>query len=203
MISPTPSLIRTTTPAGLPVIKTIFEWDAKWVDFEGNLVETRSHCLLRLYIDPHRSTAIVIASELYSNRNAHNLDVSRSFGELALTVLQTFGEELKLKKEPIFWVAHYGRFTSPRSYENLHDRDEFRQIVLQERESGWLAKSGENLLDIADLEKLLSGTLESVEQALIELDAGDLSEWTKVDVEKHLAESRQRWERANSSNAAN
>jgi hypothetical protein len=118
--------------------------------------------------------------------------------------MQELVANLAIPDSQITWIAHYGRFSEARSYENLHTPDSFYQINRWEVKEGEKNDEEETYLLKEQVSELMGGQqLEPVEQVLKELDAADLSDWSQVDVEKALAESRQRWERANSPNAAN
>lgn len=101
-----------------PVVETIFHWRA----------DDPSHCLLRIYIDELKKMAFVVTSELYSDRVSENF-ISADFGRLAQAVCEQYPELLSPDRiKHISWIAHYGSFSVPHSYENLGKREDFSQI---------------------------------------------------------------------------
>lgn len=153
--------LLTSTKDNVKVIKTIFYWQSK---------QGRScHCLLRIYIDEVDERAIVIASELDSNR--HNTVITQDIKGLASAVVQTFESQIGVPLEQIVWIVHYGDFSQPRSYENIGFSDEFSRVDLPwygtslgEGESFW------TVLRAAPRKEILGWIdLEPVDRVLAEL----------------------------------
>ena len=119
----TNSTIKTSTINGIKTIKRIFYWEAIW---DAAKKHALSHCLLRIYIDANR--VAIIASEIESNKA--NIGIGRNFEGLASCVIKEFGSELSVPLSQVIWIQHYGRFSEPRSYENLGMRERFSQINL-------------------------------------------------------------------------
>lgn len=167
------------TENGVKTIKTIFNWSAHWsAHWDEAKRSSYSHCLVRLYTDVTADRVLVIASELYSNNN--NICIGQDFKGLAQAIGNKFGSFLKVPLSEVFWLKHYGRFSTPRSFENLDEGDEFSRMNLFWNGSVLEGEEQETVLfeEISDLTNWLS--LEPVEKVLLELNAGSLSEWTST-----------------------
>lgn len=164
----TENKISHQTADGIKTIKTIFDWEANWLEhWDEGKRHSHSHCLLRIYVDVKANRAAVIASELNSNRQ--NIDIGHDFEGLARAVVREFRAILSIPLTQITWIQHYGRFSEPRSYENLGTPDEFSKIDLPWKGKELKGKGKETVLD-EEVENLLGWTnLQPVEQVLTEL----------------------------------
>lgn len=176
----TENKIVISTANGIKTLKTIFSWEANWLEhWDESKRHSYSHCLLRIYVDPAANRAVVIASELYSNDL--NIGIGYDFEGLARAIVRQFGLEVGIPLSQTVWIKHYGRFSEPRSYENLGIRDRFSKIDLTWNGKELEGKGKETVFRIALVQELIGWiNLEPVEKVLVELDAARLSEWTAV-----------------------
>ena len=107
-----------TTEKLAPVVETIFHWRS----------DDDSHCLLRVYVDEQNSSAVVVASKLYSETPREN-HLSADFEQLVLAI-NTEYEALLSPLSKVDWIAHYGLFSVVYSFENLHTTESFSRITL-------------------------------------------------------------------------
>jgi hypothetical protein len=143
----------------LPVVETIFEWDAKWSRFNR---ESRSHCLLRIFINAEDDQAVVIASELHSNYC--NIGIGVDFRGLTQAVMGAFSSSLPIVESQVAWFEHYGIFSTSRSYEDRGTPETFVQlewapVVGEEIETklyGTEFKERYGWLELNPVEKILS-----------------------------------------------
>lgn len=142
----TENKITTTTADGIKTIKTIFDWEANWPEhWDKTKRHSHSHCLLRIYVDPTANQAVVIASELNSNRQ--NIDIGHDFEGLVKAIVRELGAEIDIPISQVIWIKHYGRFSEPLSYENLGMRDRFSKIDLLWNGKELKGKKKETVLD--------------------------------------------------------
>ncbi len=155
----------TSTVDGIKTIKTIFDWKADWDVAKRH---TLSHCLLRIYVNIPTNRAVIIASEIESNRA--NIDIGHDFEGLASSVVKEFGAELSVPLSQVIWIQHYGRFSEPRSYENLGMRDRFSQIHLPMVGEKLEGKGKQTVLSSTKVQELMGWLdLEPVEEVLQKL----------------------------------
>ena len=110
-------------------IKTIFNWycDEPVKDDESS---PESHCLLRIYINESKEVAIIVLSELYSNRNS--LDIEEGFISLAKNICQQIPEIIPyFSEEKTIWLTHYGKFSEVSSYTTFYVEEEYCQKKLK------------------------------------------------------------------------
>lgn len=101
-----------------PVVETIFHWQA----------DDPNHCLLRIYVDELQKIAFVVVSKLHSDHPDGN-SITEKYGQIAQAVCREFPNLLNPKKiNHVTWIAHYGSFSTPQSYENLGKQEDFSQI---------------------------------------------------------------------------
>jgi hypothetical protein len=151
----------TNTASSIKAIKMIFNWQSR----EG----LHCHCLLRIYIKQNLGRAVIIASELYSNRE--NTSLTHDLKGLANAIVHSLRTEISVPLSQVTWIVHYGDFSQPHSYENLSFPDEFSLVNLPgngnelgEGEGEWI------VMKSAQLQELLGSiNLEPVEQVLAEL----------------------------------
>lgn len=171
--------IITSTESGIKTIKTIFNWNAHWsAHWDEAKRFSHSHCLVRVYTELAADRAVVIASELYSNNT--NIGISQDFEGLAQAISNKFASFIRIPLSQVLWLKHYGRFSTPRSFENLDTRDQFSKMNLSWNEFVLEGEGQETVVygEISDLTNWIN--LEPVEKVLIELDAASLSEWTSA-----------------------
>lgn len=183
----TENKIITSTADGIRTIKTIFDWEANWPEhWDETKRHSYSHCLLRICVNVKANRAAVIASELYSNEP--NIGISVDFEGLVKAVVKEFRSFISIPLSQVIWIQHYGRFGTPRSYENLNNRDSFYQIKLPGLGKEITGELEETYLLSTQVQELIGWTdIEPVEKVLLELDAASLSEWTAVYVEETQA----------------
>lgn len=101
-----------------PVVETIFHWQ----------VDDPSHCLLRIFVDKQAQQAYVVASKLNGDHPSKN-SITENFGKIAQAVCKEYSSLLNLERiNHVTWIAHYGLFSVPQSYENLGEQDDFSRI---------------------------------------------------------------------------
>jgi hypothetical protein len=144
-------MAQITTQTILPIVETIFEWDAKWPELNR---QSRSHCLLRIFIDSEHERAAVIASELDSNRG--NVGIGVDFEGLAKAVIRDFSSSLPVALPQVQWVQHYGIFSTPASYENLGTPDEFSQIDWNWKQDTIAGEQLETVMDASEFQERYS-----------------------------------------------
>ena len=136
------------------ILKTIFSWRSSTIG--------SSHCLLRLYLNNSEKRAIIIASELASNRQ--NPTVTHDVRLLWRTVIRDFKEFLNIENKDVIFIVHYGNFSEPPSYSNLGFPDEFARVDLSDNKEEWM------VLNPTEVREILDGViLEPVEEVLASL----------------------------------
>jgi len=101
-----------------PVVETIFHWRE----------HDPSNCLLRIYVDTIGTSAIIVASKLYSETPGKN-HISADFEQLALAINKKYQGLLDNVQE-VTWIAHYGVFSVVDSFENETTTEVFSKVLL-------------------------------------------------------------------------
>lgn len=135
-------------------LNTIFDWRSSTIG--------SSHCLLRLYLNESEKRAIIIASELASNRQ--NPSITHDIRLLWRIAIRDFNEFLNIENNDVIFLVHYGNFSEPPSYYNLGFPDEFARVDLSDDKEEWMVLSPTEVLEILDGE-----ILEPVEKVLVSL----------------------------------
>ncbi len=113
------------------VYEELHEWQAysSFTPLPGArlLGVTDSHCLLRLHLDSTGKRALVLASELESNRK--NIGLALGYESLAHSVGKHFVQPMSQVAQ-VLWLAHFGDFSVPHSYSELTGREDFCEVKL-------------------------------------------------------------------------
>ncbi len=155
----------------IKIIQTILHWHSNY-QYEHHKSSQNCHCLLRLYINESKKRAIVIMSELHSNRNA--IDIDDGIIDLMKTIIIKFPFILNCSPN-IVWLTHYGRFSEPLSYTTLNIKDEFSQKFLRPSPVTPNIPTSSKVLSQNQLRELLDDNyfksiqLEPIEKVLTEL----------------------------------
>jgi hypothetical protein len=111
------------------VYEGLYEWQAysSFAPLPGArlLRVTDSHCLLRLHLDLSGKQALVLASELESNRK--NIGLALGYESLAHSVAKRFAQHMSQVAQ-VLWLAHFGDFSVPHSYSELTGREDFCEV---------------------------------------------------------------------------
>lgn len=131
-----------TTEKLAPVVETIFHWRS----------DDDSHCLLRIYRDEQEQQTVVVLSEIASNQE--NTSISEETVNIVRAITAKFSEHLSPNLEQTIWLMHYGCFSKPLSFENLHRSEEFSQIEFIWEEGSSKQEASETILFSRDITAL-------------------------------------------------
>jgi hypothetical protein len=108
----------------IEVIKTIFHWHSTFKWERANL-SPDCHCLLRIFLVNDGTEAIVIASDLYSDRNSTG--VYYGYTDLVKTVIAAM-PQLETILPQTTWLSHSGQFSAPLSWADSHKTEAFERF---------------------------------------------------------------------------
>jgi hypothetical protein len=103
----------------IEITKTIFHWHSTY-QWEHASLSPDCHCLLRIYWLQNQTQAVVIASELHSNKG--NTDVDSGYPDLVKSVIASF-PLLGTILPKTTWLSHSGQFSVPLSWAESHQRE--------------------------------------------------------------------------------
>jgi hypothetical protein len=106
------------------MIQTIFHWDAS-SDENNKRFNPNAHCLLRIGFNQVTKNYIVILSQLRSNIG--NSGIGHAFTSLSQAIINKY-QFIADSLPNVIWIQHYGAFSEPDSFENMHIKEVFVQI---------------------------------------------------------------------------
>lgn len=125
-----------------PVVETIFHWK----------VGDPSHCLVRIYRDEQQQQTLVVISEIASNQG--NTSISETTVNIVSAINARFQEHLGPELEKTIWLMHFGCFSKPLTFENLHRSEEFSRIEFVWEEDSPIQETSETVLFTQDIAEL-------------------------------------------------